>query len=192
MTTLGRLPVFTTPPKPRLLQPAPLLRRAAPFQRHARSITAAAGNSDSWWLKDKEHWTLVSSEDELQQVVQSAPNLVLVDCFTPWCGPCKLVDPQLCRLAAEDDLRKECTFVRVNTDDMKDWAGSASVKTLPYAVFYRAGESFPEPLLSMQITPQRIKILRDAVNKMAPARGKKFRVDPNGYVMTVEPAASSA
>lgn len=78
MTTLGRLPVFTTPPKPRLLQPAPLLRRAAPFQRHARSITAAAGNSDSWWLKDKEHWTLVSSEDELQQVVQSAPNLVLV------------------------------------------------------------------------------------------------------------------
>ena len=34
-------------------------------------------------------------------------------------------------------------------------------------MFYRAGESFPAPLLGMQVTAPRVKILRDAINKMA-------------------------
>lgn len=111
---------------------------------------------------------MVSSSDQLQQVVDAAPNLVFVgesssvfqvtiplpktfgtsqsdvwkycpidnctneaevtarkpwnqsedargstDCFTPWCGPCKLIEPALGRLAMDDNLCKQCTFVKV-------------------------------------------------------------------------------
>ncbi len=35
------------------------------------------------------------------------------DCFTPWCGPCKLIEPALGRLAMDDNLCKQCTFVKV-------------------------------------------------------------------------------
>jgi thiol-disulfide isomerase/thioredoxin len=36
------------------------------------------------------------------------------DCYTPWCGGCKMISPNLTRMAAEKDLQKLCTFVKVS------------------------------------------------------------------------------
>lgn len=119
-------------------------------------------------------------------MLDAATNLVLVDCFTPWCGGCKMIDPQLSRMAMDKDMRKKCTFVKIDTDEMKEWAGKEQVKTLPYFVVYRAGEG---KLLGMQMSPSRMKLMRGAINTMAENRGKQFRIDPNGYVVAIESAS---
>lgn len=92
-----------------------------------------------------------------------------------------MIDPQLSRLAADGELQKICTFVRVNTDDMSDWAAEAKVQALPYVVIYDGSESFPAPAYSMQISLQRMKVLRHAIQTIATNRGAKFVTDPNGY-----------
>lgn len=120
-------------------------------------------------------------------MVDQAPNLVLVDCYTPWCGGCKMISPTLTRMAMEADLKKQCVFVKLDTDEMKDWASRESIKTLPYLGFYRAGEG---RLVGMQMTPARVKLVRKAIATLAENRGKSFRLDPNGYVVPVEPVAA--
>lgn len=101
-----------------------------------------------------------------------------------------MIDPQLTRMAADSELQKICKFVRVNTDDMPDWAGEAKVQTLPYVVMYNNLKAFPVPTFAMQLTMQRIKLLRHAINTIAFNKGKEFQTDPNGYVAVKEPSRS--
>jgi thiol-disulfide isomerase/thioredoxin len=152
-------------------------------------VPSAKAAADGWWTAESRHWKFVHSDKEFKDVVDNAPNLVLVDCFTPWCGGCKMIYPQLCRMAMDDELKKQCTFVKIDTDEMKDWAGRESIKTLPYMVFYRAGEG---RLLGMQMSPVRVKLLRNAITTLSGNRGKTFRLDPNGYVVPVEPSSLPA
>lgn len=163
---------------------APRPRPCSARQPHLRCRAASA---DGWWRDGEQHWTFVHSEQELQEVVDQAPNLVLVDCYTPWCGGCKMISPTLTRMAMEADLKKQCVFVKLDTDEMKDWASRESIKTLPYLGFYRAGEG---RLVGMQMTPARVKLVRKAIATLAENRGKSFRLDPNGYVVPVEPVAA--
>ena len=75
-----------TPPL-QLLRPVQAQQLRRPFtsarqparphaRRHARLTCRAA--ADGWWRTGEQHWTFVESEQQLQQVVDDAPNLVLV------------------------------------------------------------------------------------------------------------------
>lgn len=51
-----------------------------PAQLHApgRARLACSASADGWWRAGEQHWTFVDSAEQLQQVVDGAPNLVLV------------------------------------------------------------------------------------------------------------------
>jgi thioredoxin 1 len=168
-------------------RPFQAVRRPAQLHASRRARLACSAAAEGWWRAGEQHWTFVDSAEQLQQVVDGAPNLVLVDCYTPWCGGCKMISPNLTRMAAEKDLQKICTFVKVDTDKMRDWASSESIKTLPYLAFFRRGEG---RLVGMQMTPQKLKLLRKAIATLAENRGKSFRLDPNGFIIPVEPVAA--
>jgi hypothetical protein len=53
------------------LQPARMLPRR-------RAHLACRAAPDGWWRTGEQHWTFVESEQQLQQVVDDAPNVVLV------------------------------------------------------------------------------------------------------------------
>jgi len=77
--------------------------------------------------------------DQLLKV--SEEKLVVVDVFTQWCGPCKMIAPQLEEMAAEfgDKMvmsKIDCTSV----PDNKKWAMAEGVKALPTFLFFRGGK----------------------------------------------------
>jgi thioredoxin 2 len=64
---------------------------------------------------------------------------LVVDFWAPWCGPCRMVAPELERVA--HDMSGEALVVKVNTDALTDVAGRFRIRSIPtLAVLHRGRE----------------------------------------------------
>jgi len=63
---------------------------------------------------------------------------VLVDCWAPWCGPCRSFAPQFQQAAAawEPHLR----FAKLNTDEDPALAGRWNIRSIPTLILFRGGK----------------------------------------------------
>lgn len=69
--------------------------------------------------------------------VASADQPVVVDFWAPWCGPCRMVAPELDKLAGRVDGVK---FVKVNVDDNAELAVKYGVMSIPTIAKFVKGE----------------------------------------------------
>lgn len=70
--------------------------------------------------------------------VLSLPGLVLVDCWAPWCGPCRMVAPVLNQLAAQYAGRIKVT--KVNVDENSAVASQFAVQSIPTLLLFKGGK----------------------------------------------------
>lgn len=78
----------------------------------------------------------ITSAKEFDEVLDKG-EIVVVDVYAPWCGPCKMITPSLEELENE---YKGVTFVKVNADEVKDVADRLGVMSIP-AIFTFSGET---------------------------------------------------
>lgn len=102
------------------------------------------------WIADVTDADLAGALDTRQ--------LVLVDLWAPWCGPCRMVAPVLEKLAARYAGRLK--VVKVNVDDNPIAARRFDASSIPTLVMMRDGEPVgrvigaqPEAALAAQIEP---------------------------------------
>lgn len=77
------------------------------------------------------------SDADFDEKVKSSPKLV-VDCWAPWCGPCKMLTPTLEALAK--DHQGEIEFAKLNTDQAAKTAMSLSIHSIPTLIFFKDGQ----------------------------------------------------
>ncbi|MCU4744145.1 thioredoxin [Halobacteria archaeon AArc-m2/3/4] len=68
--------------------------------------------------------------------VTSANDVVLVDFYADWCGPCQMLEPVLEQLASTTDA----VIAKVDVDDHQQLAGSFGVRGVPTLVLFADGE----------------------------------------------------
>ena len=73
-----------------------------------------------------------------EQEVLKASRPVLVECWTPWCGPCRMVAPIVEELAGDYSDRMD--FFRLNTDDNPHTADSYNIHSIPVLMVFNNGE----------------------------------------------------
>ena len=63
---------------------------------------------------------------------------VLVDFWAPWCGPCRMVAPELQKVAARQ--AGKVVIVKVNTDELSDLGARANVRSIPTLALFAGGK----------------------------------------------------
>ncbi len=64
-------------------------------------------------------------------------DLILVDFWAEWCGPCKSMHPIFTRMAKK---YKQVRFARVNVDNAQDIAMKYGVQSIPTFIMFKNGE----------------------------------------------------
>ena len=76
--------------------------------------------------------------DDFQKQVLDAPNLVIVDFWTEWCGPCRQLAPTLKALAAA--YAGKLRIAKVDGDANPDLVQKYSVRAFPTLLFVKQGQ----------------------------------------------------
>lgn len=82
-------------------------------------------------------WIADATDADFAQVV-ATKELVLVDLWAPWCGPCRMVAPVLERLAERYVGRLK--VVKVNVDDNPAIAAEYGITSIPAVYLFQGGE----------------------------------------------------
>ena len=83
------------------------------------------------------HPVNVGSEEEWEDLLWKSPLPVLTDFWAAWCGPCKMVAPELEKLAA--DKAGKVVVAKVDTDALPNVAGRYQISGIPTMILFQHG-----------------------------------------------------
>ncbi|MBX7192039.1 MAG: thioredoxin TrxC [Sandaracinaceae bacterium] len=79
----------------------------------------------------------VGTTEEFAEIVRQSPVPVLVDFWAPWCGPCRVVAPELEKLAKR--RRGEVLVVKVDTQALPALGARHDIQSIPTFVRFDHG-----------------------------------------------------
>jgi len=68
-------------------------------------------------------------------------SLVVLDCFATWCGPCKVIAPQVVKFS---DKFTNARFYKLDVDDVPDVAQELGIRAMPTFMLFKDGERVGE------------------------------------------------
>ncbi len=78
------------------------------------------------------------NDNAFEKVVLKSSQPVLVDFWANWCAPCRMLAPNLERLARE--YADRIVVAKVDIDENQEWASHFQVKSIPTMLFISGGK----------------------------------------------------
>ena len=100
----------------------------------AEESTGSAGEADTGDETPSEP-VAVGDPEAFQRLV-GEHDVVLVDCYADWCGPCQMMEPTIEALAAETDA----AVAKIDVDAAPGLAQQLGARSIPTLLVYADGE----------------------------------------------------
>jgi thioredoxin 1 len=118
----------------------------------ARAMQARADHPDS---------TVVVTDSDFEEFI-GKHETVVVDCWAPWCGPCRMLSPTIDAMAKE--YRGKVVFGKLNTDENFETAAKFGIMSIPTLLYFRNGKlvnktvgALPRKMIDEQIAQIKMK-----------------------------------
>ena len=86
--------------------------------------------------------TINVTSETIEDLIESN-DIVILDFWAEWCGPCKMFGPIFEETASENP---DVTFAKVNTEAEQQLAGSLGIMSIPTLMIFRDGlQLFAQP-----------------------------------------------
>ncbi len=84
--------------------------------------------------------------------------MVVIDCWAPWCGPCRMIHPIVEELAKE--MQGKIVFGKLNVDENQGIAMRYQIMAIPSLLVFKNGEladrivgAMPKEMLMAKLSP---------------------------------------
>jgi len=95
------------------------------------------------------------TDADMDKVVKKYETIV-VDCWAPWCGPCRMVGPIIDELAKE--MQGKIVFAKLNVDENQRTSMKYKIMSIPTLLVFKKGNlvdrfvgALPEEVLKQKI-----------------------------------------
>jgi thioredoxin len=76
----------------------------------------------------------ITTLKELQEIAHTE-NLIVIDFYAEWCGPCKKLKPFFVELAENSEYKEKICFLKVDADNGDELCSKYSITGLPTVLF---------------------------------------------------------
>ena len=80
----------------------------------------------------------IGNEKDFNEIIGKTSQPVLVDFWAPWCGPCKMVAPEL--EAVGQEYEGKAVVIKVNVDEQQELASNYNVMGIPTLLLFKDGQ----------------------------------------------------
>jgi len=77
--------------------------------------------------------TITAGKENFDQLI-IGNDMVIVDFWAPWCGPCRGFAPVF---EAASEKHKDIVFAKVNSDDEQELAAAFNIRSIPFLILLR-------------------------------------------------------
>jgi thioredoxin 1 len=81
---------------------------------------------------------LTVTDDNFAAEVEGAKGLVMIDFWAAWCGPCRMIAPDVEQLA--DDFAGRARVGKLDVDSNQKTAARFNVRSIPTVLFFKDGK----------------------------------------------------
>lgn len=81
---------------------------------------------------------IILTKDNFDSEVLNSDKTVLVDFWATWCGPCKMIAPEIAEIAEE--YKATVKVGKVNVDEQPELANKYRISSIPTLMIFKQGK----------------------------------------------------
>ena len=89
-------------------------------------------------IEEDNKMALKFTKENFEEMVINSDKPVIVDFWAPWCGPCKMMTPEIDKLSTE--LEGTVVVGKVNIDEQEELAKKYGVMSIPTVALFKNGK----------------------------------------------------